>query len=145
MDFPSGSCFFHPRWCFCCHVHVFSVQVALMLLVPSSCLFHVGLAMLLLRGSFFLHPHRWFCCQGHDFSVQAFVSMFMFFPSMLSWWFDWQVHPFLLRGCFCCFYSISINAFSEGKSQMHNRVSIHVFVFVLFFIYSYYYIWMCSL
>ena len=94
--------------------------------------------MLLLRGSFFLHPHRWFCCQVHDFSVQAFVAMFMFFPLMLRWWFDCKVHPFLLRGWFFCFYSISINAFSEGKSQMHNKVSIHVFVFVYFFIYSYY-------
>ena len=93
MLFPSmvmlllpGSWFFCPRWCFCCHVHVFSVDVEVMIWLPGS---------------------------------SFFVAWIIF-----------------------CFYSISINAFSEGKYQTHILSTWLQFIFFiyLFSLYSWLFI-----
>ena len=116
MLFPStlmllllGSWFFRPRWCFYCHVHASSVQVALMLLLSSSCFFHPNSNAFVVRLGWCFCCEVWFCCV-HDFSV-AFVAMLIFFrrrwlddlvARFMLFAFTLMLFPSMLGWCFCC-------------------------------------------
>ena len=114
-----GSCFFRPRWCFCCHVYAFSVHPdavvtrfmifpsTLMFLLPCSCFFRCADAFV---TSFKLLRSRlgWsFCCQVHAFSihVDAFVARFMLSSStqILLLPGSWFFHA---GWCFCCHFHV---------------------------------------
>ena len=137
MFLLSGSCFFHPHWCFCCEVHAFFVRpdtfVARFMIFPCR-------LMLLLPFSCFSRPRWCFCCHVHVFSVHVAQMLSLagscFLPS--CWCFSrprWA-DPFVAKFFFCIdigliillSFSLSIKDFFEGKYPTHNRASIHVFV-----------------